>query len=112
HARTHRYIATLFAAGERFWRNGTVLCRKIPPDTRRKKRNSTRREEAACGVSRSGEIALTKELGPPPRRPRSYVPAAEFAGVEVDDPVGDATISSVGHRPSSIVASNRDQQFR
>ena len=48
------------------------------------------------------------------------MPAAEFAGVEVDDPVapspaasiGDATISSVGHRPSSIVASNRDQQFR
>jgi hypothetical protein len=48
------------------------------------------------------------------------VPAAEFAGVEVDDPVapspaasiGDATISSVGHCPSSIVVSNRDQQFR
>jgi len=48
------------------------------------------------------------------------VPAAEFAGVDVDDPVatspdaaiGDATISSVGLRPSSIVASNRDQQFR
>ena len=39
---------------------------------------------------------------------------------EVDDPVapspaasiGDATISSVGHRPSSIVAPNREQQFR
>jgi hypothetical protein len=51
---------------------------------------------------------------------RGYVPAAEFAGVEVDDPVapspaasiGDATISSVGHRPSSNVALNRDQQFR
>jgi hypothetical protein len=51
---------------------------------------------------------------------QSYVPAAEFAGVEVDDPVapspaaaiGDATINSVGHRPSSIVAPNRDQQFR
>ncbi|MGC2030970.1 MAG: hypothetical protein WA642_13205, partial [Steroidobacteraceae bacterium] len=49
-----------------------------------------------------------------------YVPAAEFAGVEVDDPVapspaaaiGDATINSVGHCPSSIVAPNRDQQFR
>jgi hypothetical protein len=48
------------------------------------------------------------------------LPAAEFAGVDVDDPVapspaaaiGDATISSVGHRPSSIVAPNRDQQFR
>ncbi len=43
------------------------------------------------------------------------MPAAEFAGVEVDDPVaaspaasiGDAAISSVGHRPSSIVAPNR-----
>jgi hypothetical protein len=48
------------------------------------------------------------------------VPAAEFSGVEVDDPVGpspaaaigDATISSLAHRPSSIVAPNRDQQFR
>jgi len=48
------------------------------------------------------------------------VPAAEFSGVDVDDPVapspaaaiGNATISSVGHRPSSIVAPNRDQQFR
>jgi hypothetical protein len=49
-----------------------------------------------------------------------YVPAAELTGVEVDDPVapspaaaiGDATVSSVGHRPSSIVAPNRHQQFR
>ena len=47
-------------------------------------------------------------------------PLQNLAGVEVDDPVapspaasiGDATISSVGHRPSSIVAPNRDQQFR
>ena len=38
----------------------------------------------------------------------------------IDDPVapspaasiGDATVSSVGHRPSSIVAPNRDRQFR
>jgi hypothetical protein len=54
------------------------------------------------------------------RSPAYYVPAAELTGVEVDDPVapsaaaaiGDATVSSVGHRPSSIVAPNRDQQFR
>ena len=47
-------------------------------------------------------------------------PLQNLAGVEVDDPVapspaaaiGDATVSSVGHRPSSIVAPNRDQQFR
>ena len=47
-------------------------------------------------------------------------PLQNLAGVDVDDPVapppaasiGDATISSVGHRPSSIVAPNRDQQFR
>jgi len=47
-------------------------------------------------------------------------PLQNLAGVEVDDPVGpslaasigDAAISSVGHRPSSIVALNRDQRFR
>ena len=44
-------------------------------------------------------------------------PLQNLAGVDLDDPVapppaasiGDATISSVGHRPSSIVAPNRDQ---
>ncbi len=51
---------------------------------------------------------------------RTMCPLQNLAGVDVDDPVapspaaaiGDATISSVGHRPSSIVAPNRDQQFR
>ena len=44
-------------------------------------------------------------------------PLQNLAGVDVDDPVapspaaaiGDATVSSVDHRPSSIVAPNRDQ---
>jgi hypothetical protein len=63
---------------------------------------------------------MTRRLARSERSQAGYVPAAEFSGVEVDDPVGpspataigDAAISSVGHRPSSIVALNRDQQFR
>jgi hypothetical protein len=47
-------------------------------------------------------------------------PLQNLAGVDVDDPVaprpaasiGDATISSVGHRPSSIVAPNRRPEPR
>ena len=50
----------------------------------------------------------------------AYVPAAEFAGAEVDDPVapspatsiGDADIGDLAHRSSSIVAPNGEQQFR
>ena len=53
-------------------------------------------------------------------RAKLMCPLQNLAGVDVDDPVapspaaaiGDATINSVGHCPSSIVAPNRDQQFR
>src|SRR6185437_5157747 len=97
------------------------------------KRRSRRRPPAqrhTAGTSRSSRsiaviaaaLSLARETLQPIRLTErtENVPAAEFAGVEVDDPVapspaasiGDATISSVGHCPSSIVASNRDQQFR
>jgi hypothetical protein len=65
-----------------------------------------------------GSVIGVDSTGPRDKLLRAMCPLQNLAGVAAmtvaPSPaasIGDATISSVGHRPSSIFAPNRDQQF-